>query len=126
MSTGTKGGTMSEAGTTTRGWARARRRLGILTAVLAVGLPIPLGLVLAWQAHPLLVVPAYLLGIPAWLSLVCGAWSLVRRLLPASEPVAEVVEVVEVRATGADSVITTELRLPAPRVEGAPLRTPTP
>ena len=115
---------MSEQRTTTRRWDRARRRLGILGAVLAVGLPIPLGLVLAWQVHPLLVLPAYLLGIPAWLSLVSGAWSLVLRLFPAPALVTEVVVLGETGATAA--VVAAELRLPAPRVEGSPLRTPTP
>lgn len=90
-----------------------RRTGGWALAVLAVGLPIPVGLVLAWQVHWLLVVPAYLLGIPAWLCLVSGTWSLVHRVLGTSA-----VETV-VPPTS------TELRLPAPRVEGS-VRTPTP
>lgn len=108
---------MNDSGTQTPRWARACRRLGILAAVLAVGVPIPVGLVLAWQVHPLLVLPGYLLGIPVWLSLVSATWSGVRRLFPAPEPAPE---------PATEPVVTTELRLPVPRVEGAPLRTPTP
>ena len=77
---------MTGPGGTTGGWARTRRRLGVLVAVIAVAAPIPVGLVVAWQVHWLLVVPAYLLGIPAWLCLVSGTWALVRRVLPADEP----------------------------------------
>ena len=106
-------------------WARARRRIAILLAVLAVGLPIPVGLVLAWQVHPLLVVPTYLLGIPAWLSLVSAVWSLVRRVLPAAAPEQEPTEHATGATGGVAPAVTTELRLPAPRVEGS-LRTPTP
>lgn len=106
---------MSSMGGSTR-WARTRRRLGILLAVLVVGLPIPAGLVLAWQVHWALVVPAYLLGIPAWLCLVSGAWALVRRVLPGEAPT---------RPALPEVTITSQVRLPAPRVEGS-VRTPTP
>lgn len=119
---------MSRTGGTTR-WARTRRRLGILLAVLVVAVPIPVGLALAWQVHGALVVPAYLLGIPAWLCLVSGAWALVRRVLPGEEPVRP--ELPALPALPAEPAapqppaITTALRLPAPRVEGS-VRTPTP
>ena len=62
--------------------ARARRLLLVLLGVTVVLGPIPVGLVWAWTVHPLLVVPAYLLGIAAWLTLLSGAWALVRRVFP--------------------------------------------
>lgn len=115
---------------TTGGVARLLRRTGFLLAALVVVVPIPVGLALAWQLHPLVVLPAYLLGIPAWLSLVSGAWLLVRRLVPARtaappEPG---------RPAGEGQrpdlpVIRTDLRLLAPRTRGSSasdVRTPTP
>ena len=64
----------------------SRARLGRIAlggaAAMVVVAPILAGLVLAWQVHPLLVVPTYLVGIPAWLTLLSGAWSLVGRLRP--------------------------------------------
>lgn len=111
---------MSSSESARSGWARARRAVLVLLAVVAVAGPIPVGLVLAWQASWWLVVPAYLLGIPAWLCLVSAAWSLVRRVVPAAQP--------EPQASLPG--ITTELRLPSPRTEGtaapAVVRTPTP
>lgn len=93
--------------------ARLRRTALVVAAVVVVAVPILVGLVLAWQVHWALVVPAYLLGIPAWLTAVSGAWALVRRVRPARQPQPA-------------PVLRTELRLPAPRVEGAGVRTPTP
>ena len=101
-------------------------RLGLLAggAVLVL-VPILAGLVLAWQLHPLLVVPAYLLGIPVWLSVLSGLWSLVSRFRRSRE-------------AAPMPVVRSELRLPFPRgeqtevrtlhAEAAPrgLRTPTP
>jgi hypothetical protein len=101
-------------------------RLGLLAggAVLVL-VPILAGLVLAWQLHPLLVVPAYLLGIPVWLSVLSGLWSLVSRFRRSRE-------------AAPMPVVRSELRLPLPRgeqtevrtlhAEAAPrgLRTPTP
>ena len=111
-------------------------RLALIGAAAALVLaPIGVGLVLAWQAHPVLVVPAYLVGIPLWLTLLSGAWSLVSRVRrtpeesiadPLPQPRSEL------------PVVRTELRLPpsrAARTEvraipaGAPprgVRTPTP
>ena len=94
----------------------SRARLGRIAlggaAAMVVVAPILAGLVLAWQVHPLLVVPTYLVGIPAWLTLLSGAWSLVGRLpLPRTEVPSTARTEVRTLATGA-----------APRV----LRTPTP
>ncbi len=108
-------------------------RLALIGAAAALVLaPIGAGLVLAWQAHPVLVVPAYLVGIPLWLTLLSGAWSLVSRLRrtleesladPLPQPRSEL------------PAVRTELRLPPPRTEvrtipaGATprgVRTPTP
>lgn len=97
--------------------ARLRRTALVVAAVVVVAVPILVGLVLAWQVHWALVVPAYLLGIPAWLTAVSGAWALVRRVRPARQPQPE---------PQPAPVLRTELRLPAPRVEGAGVRTPTP
>ena len=112
MSTGTTTGTTT--GMTTDE-VPSRARLGRLAlvgaaAVLVVA-PIMAGLVLAWQVHPLWVVPAYLVGIPAWLTLLSGAWSLVGRLRPTrDEPLGAAAP-----ADGAGSA--GELRLPPPRTE---------
>ena len=110
-------------GTTTDAAPGSGARLGRLAligaaAVLVVA-PILAGLVLAWQVHPLLVVPTYLVGIPAWLTLLSGAWSLVGRLRPTrGEPLGAA------GAAGAGSAageqlptVRTELRLPPPRTE---------
>ena len=76
-------------GTTTDASPSSRARLGRLALIGAaatlVVVPILAGLVLAWQVHPLLVVPTYLVGIPAWLTLLSGAWALVGRLRPTRE-----------------------------------------
>lgn len=61
---------------------RVRRLLLLVLAATVVLAPIPVGLVWAWTVHPLLVVPAYLLGIAAWLTLLSGLWALVGRVLP--------------------------------------------
>lgn len=101
----------------------SRARLGRLALVGAAALlvvaPIVAGLVLAWQVHPLWVVPAYLVGIPAWLTLLSGAWSLVGRLRPTrDEPLGA-----GAPAGGADAAgeqlpaVRTELRLQPPRTE---------
>ena len=79
MSTGTTTGTTTDE-------VPSRTRLGrfalVGAAAMLVLAPILAGLVLAWQVHPLLVVPTYLVGIPVWLTLLSGAWSLVGRLRP--------------------------------------------
>lgn len=116
MSTGTTTGTTTDE-------VPSRTRLGRLALVGAAAMlvvaPIVAGLVLAWQVHPLLVVPTYLVGIPAWLTLLSGAWSLVGRLRPRrDEPLCAAAP-----AGGADAAgeqlpaVRTELRLPPPRTE---------
>ena len=104
-------------GTTTDAAPGSGARLGRLAligaaAVLVVA-PILAGLVLAWQVHPLLVVPTYLVGIPAWLTLLSGAWSLVGRLRPTREE--------PLGAAGSPAgelpTVRPELRLPPPRTE---------
>ncbi|MBF4161726.1 hypothetical protein [Nocardioides acrostichi] len=59
---------------------RARTTVTVL-GLLVVVTPIPVGLVLAWQVHPVLAVPAYLLGIPVYLSVLIWAGGGLRRLL---------------------------------------------
>ena len=108
--------------------ARARRGVLVLLAVAVVLGPIPVGLVWAWTVHPLLVVPAYLLGIAAWLTLLSGLWALVQRLRDAVRPRA-----------GADAgagtpaqeqaapAIRSQVRMPSPRAEAtAPQRVSSP
>ena len=101
----------------------SRARLGRIAlggaAAMVVVAPILAGLVLAWQVHPLLVVPTYLVGIPVWLTLLSGAWSLVGRLRPSrDEPLGAAAP-----AGGAGTAdeqlpaVRTELRLPPPRTE---------
>ena len=101
----------------------SRARLGRIAlggaAAMVVVAPILAGLVLAWQVHPLLVVPTYLVGIPVWLTLLSGAWSLVGRLRPTrDEPLGAAAP-----ARGAGTAdeqlpaVRTELRLPPPRTE---------
>ena len=74
-------------GTSTGEVRGSRARLGRLAllgaAATLVVAPILAGLVVAWQVHPVLVVPAYLVGIPVWLTLLSGIWALVSRLRPA-------------------------------------------
>lgn len=105
-------------GTTTDASPSSRARLGRLALIGAaatlVVVPILAGLVLAWQVHPLLVVPTYLVGIPAWLTLLSGAWSLVGRLRPTrGEPLGAAAPA----GAGALPTVRTELRLPLPRTE---------
>jgi len=59
---------------------RVARKVLLLGLVLAVLVPVPWALVLAWQLHPLLAVAAYFLGIPAYLSAVMGVGAVVSRL----------------------------------------------
>ncbi len=120
MSTGTTTGTTT--GMTTDE-VPSRARLGRLAlvgaaAVLVVA-PIMAGLVLAWQVHPLWVVPAYLVGIPAWLTLLSGAWSLVGRLRPTrDEPLGAAAPADGTGSAGEQlPAVRTELRLPPPRTE---------
>ena len=95
----------------------------MLLGVLVVLGPIPVGLVWAWSVHPLLVVPAYLLGIAAWLTLLSGLWSLVRRVLPSREdrvasPAEEAVADPATQQEGDDqepTVAPVRLRMPSPR-----------
>ncbi|GAB2630244.1 hypothetical protein GCM10027270_17900 [Nocardioides ginkgobilobae] len=117
--------------------ARLRRAVLILLAALVVLGPIPVGLVWAWSVHPLLVVPAYLLGIAAWLVLLSGAWSLVQRVrgaltghrTPVQEPAAESAEQATQQPTAPQvehtpaPVIHSQMRMPSPRAEAtAPQR----
>lgn len=113
--------------------ARLRRAVLILLAALVVLGPIPVGLVWAWSVHPLLVVPAYLLGIAAWLVLLSGLWSLVQRAraaLPGRRtPEQESVEQPaqpqpELQAEQAVApVVRSQVRMPSPRAEAtAPQR----
>lgn len=109
-------------GTTTDAAPGSGARLGRLAligaaAVLVVA-PILAGLVLAWQVHPLLVVPTYLVGIPAWLTLLSGAWSLVGRLRPTrEEPLGAAAPARAGSTAGELPTVRTELRLPPPRTE---------
>lgn len=105
--------------------ARLRRAVLLLLAAVVVLGPIPVGLVWAWSVHPLLVVPAYLLGIAAWLVLLSGAWSVVQRVrgaltgrrTPAQEPAEEPAE------EPAAPVVRSQVRMPSPRTEAtAPQR----
>lgn len=113
--------------------ARLRRAVLILLAALVVLGPIPVGLVWAWSVHPLLVVPAYLLGIAAWLVLLSGAWSLVQRVrgaltdrrTPVQEPAEQTTHestAPQVEHTPAPAV-RSQVRMPSPRAEAtAPQR----
>ena len=110
-------------GTTTDASPSSRARLGRLALIGAaatlVVVPILAGLVLAWQVHPLLVVPTYLVGIPAWLTLLSGAWALVGRLRPTrEEPLGAAAPAGAGSAAGEQlPTVRTELRLPLPRTE---------
>lgn len=115
---------MTDTAQRPRRGARLRRAVLVLLAVVVVLGPIPVGLVWAWTVHPLLVVPAYLVGIAAWLTLLSGVWALVQRLrgalraragreqdagTPAQEPAAP--------------AIRSQVRMPSPRSEAtAPQR----
>ena len=89
-----------------------RARLGRLAllgaAATLVVAPIMVGLVVAWQVHPLVVVPAYLVGIPVWLTLLSGAWSLASRMRPTRDQPLE-------PPTSTLPTVRTELRLPGVR-----------
>ncbi len=103
--------------------ARLRRAVLVLLAATAVLGPIPVGLVWAWSVHPLLVVPAYLLGIAAWLTLLSGVWALVQRLRGALRARAGS----ETGAAGTPAqepaVTRSQVRMPSPRSEAtAPQR----
>jgi hypothetical protein len=113
--------------------ARLRRAVLILLAALVVLGPIPVGLVWAWSVHPLLVVPAYLLGIAAWLVLLSGLWSLVQRAraalpgrrTPEQEPVEQPAEPQPDRQAeqAVVPVVRSQVRMPSPRAEAtAPQR----
>lgn len=96
--------------------ARLRRAVLLLLAALAVLGPIPVGLVWAWSVHPLLVVPAYLLGIAAWLVLLSGVWSLVQRVRGALASR-------RTPAQGPAPAVRSQVRMPSPRTEAtAPQR----
>ena len=102
------------------GARRIGRILGLLAAALAATVPIAQLLVWSWQLHPVAVVPAYVLGIPLWLTVLSLAWSGVRRVKAAAAVRREARRPV----TAAPAP-----RVPAPRREGATalvLRTPTP
>jgi hypothetical protein len=112
---------------TQQGRSRARsvaRCAGLVAVTLVVVVPIAQLLVWSWALHPLVVVPAYVLGIPLWLTAVAQAWAVTRRVQElvgrrrSAQPAAQLVA--EPAAT---------LLVPAPRQEGAvplSLRTPTP
>lgn len=110
--------------------ARLRRAVVVLLAGLVVLGPIPVGLVWAWTVHPLLVVPAYLLGISAWLTLLSGAWALVQRVrgaLPShaegTGPGGTSVHEPVVREPADLPALRSQVRMPSPRTEAtAPQR----
>ncbi|WP_300645038.1 hypothetical protein [Nocardioides sp.] len=109
--------------------ARLRRAVLVLLAAVVVLGPIPVGLVWAWRVHPLLVVPAYLIGIAAWLVLLSGAWSLVQRVrgaltgrrTPAQEPAEQPAEPQPDQPVA--PAVRSQVRMPSPRAEAtAPQR----
>lgn len=109
--------------------ARLRRAVLLLLAAVVVLGPIPVGLVWAWSVHPLLVVPAYLLGIAAWLVLLSGAWSVVQRArgalsgrrTPTQESAAQQTD--QPTDQPVAPVLRSQVRMPSPRAEAtAPQR----
>ena len=116
---------MTDTAQRPRRGARLRRAVLVLLAVVVVLGPIPVGLVWAWTVHPLLVVPAYLLGIAAWLTLLSGAWALVQRLRDAAR--ARMGREAGAAGTPAQEptvpAIRSQVRMPSPRSEAtAPQR----
>ena len=106
-----------------RARSRARslaRCAGLAAAALLAVVPIAQLLVWSWELHPLLVLPAYVLGIPLWLTALSLAWSGVQRVRATTR---------RRPARAGAPAATATLLVPAPRQEGAvPLsvRTPTP
>lgn len=112
--------------------ARLRRAVLLLLAAVVVLGPIPVGLVWAWSVHPLLVVPAYLIGIAAWLVLLSGAWSVVQRVRGAlagrRTPTQDQGVQQTDEQTGHQSgqpvapALRSQVRMPSPRAEATPQR----
>jgi hypothetical protein len=113
---------MTDTAQRPRRGARLRRAVLVLLAVVVVLGPIPVGLVWAWTVHPLLVVPAYLVGIAAWLTLLSGVWALVQRLRGALRARADREDGAGTPAPAAPT-IRSQVRMPSPRSEAtAPQR----
>ena len=117
---------MTDTAERPRRGARLRRAVLVLLAAVVVLGPIPVGLVWAWAVHPLLVVPAYLIGISAWLTLLSGAWALLQRLRGALPARAEGEGEAGAGAPAAEPAvraIRSQVRMPSPRTEAtAPQR----